>query len=70
MVLTESKNKWDWEVSGQMGEIRKQEVCKLTVLRYIYIEVKAMSLQTGSWRIQLTVYIEQRQRSKKKSLSL
>ena len=34
-----------------MGEIRKQEVCKLAVLRFIYIKAKATSLQMSSWRM-------------------
>ena len=37
-------------------------------LRLIYFGAKVMSLQTGSWIIQFSVYIKDQQRSKKKSL--
>ena len=38
-------------------------------LRFIYIGVKATSLQMVSYRIQLNVYLEQRQRSKEKKFT-
>ena len=39
-------------------------------LRFIYIRAKATSIQMGSYRMLLSVYIRERRRSKKKLFSL